>query len=362
MTYWGAPSPGGSKFYLGSSSDTAWNHDILWKARVEKEVAELDPSLDDVPEYDHTAYLAGVNDRTWRPDELEMLKDAVRVHGAGNFSAILGNPQFLPLRSHSEQALKEQWRHMEYKRSESLGATRSAWNKATESQKRSILSRQRKERAAAHKTRHFTSPNDVRASWRGSGSYDPAKKFKYPEGGMRGSGAASPLRQLGASLNKHPELKAVGALTSLRNTLKKEVMVRDQLQRTLNESQNQKSSVHLDLLQERKQRRKAENALRKYQRVLATLASQKGVLDPRPTPTSASPLLGKSASHGGSMRGGNAVSGTRGHKAAGTDFTLKSKAARRAELKSLLRAAERGEAGTTAKANALLGTKASGFF
>ena len=46
MTYWGAPSPGGSKFYLGSSSDTAWNHDILWKARVEKEVAELDPSLD----------------------------------------------------------------------------------------------------------------------------------------------------------------------------------------------------------------------------------------------------------------------------------------------------------------------------
>ena len=61
MTYWGAPSPGGSKFYLGSSGDTAWNHDILWKARVEKEVAELDPEAEELQELSDDKYLAGVD-------------------------------------------------------------------------------------------------------------------------------------------------------------------------------------------------------------------------------------------------------------------------------------------------------------
>ena len=109
----------------------------------------------------------------------------------------------------------------------------------------------------------------MRASWRGSGSYDHAKKFKFPErtgggggGGGGGGAATSALRLLGASLNKHPELKAVGALTSLRNTLRKEIMVRDRLKHTLHESQNQKSSVHLDLSSRSKHRADARRSTR----------------------------------------------------------------------------------------------------
>ena len=110
---------------------------------MEKEVAELDPdTIGEGPEgQDHSTYLAGVNDRTWAPHEIEMLREAVRVHGAGNFGTILSNPQFVALRSHSEQACKEQWRLLEYRRSKSLGATRANWRKTTHSTKCAIESR-----------------------------------------------------------------------------------------------------------------------------------------------------------------------------------------------------------------------------
>ena len=88
MTYWGAPGAGG-KFYKGSSADSAWNHDLLWKVRVEKEVNELNPDsqVQVIPDY-----TTGVSDRKWSQAELKMLKEGVRLHGAGNFDTILNNP------------------------------------------------------------------------------------------------------------------------------------------------------------------------------------------------------------------------------------------------------------------------------
>ena len=381
MTYWGAPAPGGSKFYLGSSGDTAWNHDILWKARVEKEVAELDPdALEDAPaDQDDSSYLAGVNDRTWAPREIEMLRDAVRVHGAGNFSTILSNPQFIALRSHSEQACKEQWRLLEYHRSKSLGATRANWRKTTHSTKCAIESRQREQqlrRQAQSFGRSPSSPNELRASWRGSGQLPmqasgERKAFSLQQTKSRGFGGGggakgSPLARSGsqsmkklnmmmtrASTNAHPELPTMGTIHNLEKTLQKELMVRDQMARTLREGQNQRTSAHLDLLQERKQRRKAEAALQKYQRVLETLANQVGVTQGAPSAADASPLLRKSQS---SRRVG---SGSRG--LSGRSLQTK-KEERRQMLKQMLMQAEQGQSTSVAGSPGLLGTKAAGFF
>ena len=371
MTYWGAPAPGGSKFYVGSSGDTAWNHDILWKARVEKEVAELDPDVLEVgPEgHDQSAYLAGVNDRTWAPHEIEMLREAVRVHGAGNFATILSNPQFVALRSHSEQACKEQWRLLEYRRSKSLGATRANWRKTTNSTKRAIESRQR-EQFLREKARSYGrspgSPNQLRASWRGSGQLPlkasgERKNFSLAarssgSGGVKGSplsrSGSRSMKKLStmmtrARTNAHPELPSMGTIHNLEKTLQKELMVRDQMARVLKEGQNQRSSVHLDLLQERKQRRKAEAALQKYQRVLETLANQTGLMQGTSSAGGMSPLLRKSQSVG----------------EVGTPSSdSKKRAERRRQLKKMLAAAERGETTTGMKSPGLLQTKASGFF
>ena len=320
MTYWGAPSPGGSKFYLGSSGDTAWNHDILWKARVEKEVAELDPEAEEISQFSDEKYLAGVSDRMWEPHELEKLQDAIRVHGAGNFKAILGNPQFASLRNHSEQALKEQWRHMEYTRSKSLGATNSAWRKQTMSQKRALLSRQR-ENARRRKAMASSakSPNEIRMSWRGTGTYNKHRKFHLPQ-----------------VVNKHPDLKARSYVSHLKDTLRKETRIRDNLKNTLGEQQKQRDSTHLDLLQERKMRRQAENALRKYQQVLSNLAMNRGMISTKMLQSSSSPLL-------------NA-----------TQKRKSTKSERREHLKTMLMAAENG-AGTRS-VPALLNTTAATFF
>lgn len=335
MTYWGAPSPGGSKFYLGSSGDTAWNHDILWKARVEKEVAELDPEEDgELAEYNEDKYLAGVSDRQWEPHELEKLKDAVRVHGANSFGVILGNPQFASLRNHSEQALKEQWRHMEYIRSKSLRATSSAWRKPTESEKRALLSRQRQERKKQRAMgATMKSPHDVRMSWRGSGSINRHKPFVLPQV------ALSPMQKMSNSVNKHPDLKARSYLSHLQSTLKKETMVRDKLKRTLGEQQKQRDSSHLDLLQERKMRRQAENALRKYQRVLGNLAQNQGFVHSPMKNSISSPLL-------------------KHHTKQDRQNFRKT---RRDELKQILFTANMGGGGGGGS-NALLNTQASGFF
>lgn len=366
MTYWGAPAPGGSKFYVGSSGDTAWNHDILWKARVEKEVAELDPDIfDEGPEgQDHTKYLAGLNDRTWAPHEIEMLRHAVRLHGA-NFHTILSDPQFIALRSHSEQACKEQWRLLEYKRAKSLGATKANWRKSTFSTKRAIESRQRHQmlrKKSMSLGKSPSSPNDLRASWRGSGllmrnASGERKNFTLPHS-VHAKG--SPLARSGshsmkkldkmmslASSNSHPDLPSMGVIHNLEKTLQKEIMKRDQLARTLNEGQNQRNSIHLDLLQERKQRRKAEAALRKYQRVLETLANQTGVTQGAPSADAASPLL-KTL-----QAGEKPSSGT------------KRKTERRTQLRKMLLAAEQGKVATPSKSGAskgLLATNAAGFF
>ena len=109
MTYWGAPGAGG-KWYKGSSADSTWNHDLLWKLRVEKEVTELHPDeqVEMIPDY-----ATGVADRKWNVAELNMLKHAVRMHGAGNFDTILNNPKYEALRTHSETALREKWRYLE---------------------------------------------------------------------------------------------------------------------------------------------------------------------------------------------------------------------------------------------------------
>ena len=55
----GAPGAGG-KWYKGSSADSTWNHDLLWKLRVEKEVNELHPDehVEMIPDY-----TTGVADR-----------------------------------------------------------------------------------------------------------------------------------------------------------------------------------------------------------------------------------------------------------------------------------------------------------
>merc|ERR1711871_658815 len=124
MTYWGAPSPGGEKFYKGSSSDSAWNHDLLWKVRVEKEVTTMGPEEEVVPAID---YNAGVMDRTWKPAEIEMLKAAVREFGAGNFGPILNDPRYMALRNHSETALREKWRHLENRRMKSQSSIKAVW-------------------------------------------------------------------------------------------------------------------------------------------------------------------------------------------------------------------------------------------
>lgn len=381
MTYWGAPAPGGSKFYLGSSGDTAWNHDILWKARVEKEVAELDPdSLEGGPEgHDDSSYVTGVNDRTWAPSEIEMLRDAVRVHGAGNFGTILSNPQFIALRSHSEQACKEQWRLLEYRRSKSLGATRADWRKTTSSTKRAIQSRQREQKLrqqAKSFGRSPSSPNELRASWRGSGQLPlqasgERKSFSLQQTNGRGRGAfgvkGSPLARSGsrsmkkfntmktrANTNAHPELPSMGTIHNLEKSLQKEIMKRDQMARTLREGQNQRTSIHLDLLQERKQRRKAEAALQKYQRVLETLANQTGLTQGAQSADSASPLLRKSQSSG------TIGSGSRGGLS-GRSLQTK-KAERRQMLKQMLMQAEQGKTTSMAGSHGLLDTKAAGFF
>ena len=338
MTYWGAPSPGGSKFYLGSSGDTAWNHDILWKSRVEKEVAELDPEEDIVQGYSEEKYLAGVSDRQWLPHENERLKEAIRVHGANSFGVILGNPQFASLRNHSEQALKEQWRHLEYMRGKSLKATTSAWRKPTESEKRALVSRQR---AMAKKAKQMQqtskSPHNVRMSWRGSGSMNRNKSLVLPQVSL------SPLQKMAASANKHPDLKARSYLSHLTHTLKKETMKRDQLKRTLDEQQKQRDSSHLDLLQERKMRRKAENALKKYQNVLANLAQKRGFVDSPMKSSVSSPLLR-----------------TMPNSKKYASPSAASKQKRREYLKSMLMSAEMGMG--TVGSPALLNTQASGFF
>ena len=338
MTYWGAPSPGGSKFYLGSSGDTAWNHDILWKARVEKEVAELDPAAEELQELSDDKYLAGVSDRTWERHELDKLQDAIRVHGAGNFHAILNNPIFSSLRNHSEQALKEQWRSMEYMRSKSLGNTTSAWRKKTMSQKRALVSRQRQYDAKQKQMSYATkSPNDIRMSWRGTGNYNPNQSLKSKSTSKLPQLPMSPMQKMANSVNKNKDLKARSYVFHLKDTLRKETMVRDNLKRTLGEQQKQRDSTHLDLLQERKMRRQAENALRKYQRVLSSLAMQRGIVAEPMKGSASSPLL-------------NATQ----------KITKKSKSRRNSErreqLKTMLMSAEMGSS------SGLLNTKSRGFF
>jgi hypothetical protein len=333
MTYWGAPSPGGSKFYLGSSGDTAWNHDILWKSRVEKEVAELDPEADEVDEgvYSDDKYLAGVSDRQWEPHELEKLKDGIRVHGAGNFQALLGNPKFSSLRNHSEQALKEQWRHMEYMRSKSLDKTMSAWRKPTESQKRALSFRQRQnEQKRRQQKGGMNSPNKIRMSWRGSGQFklppvplSPMNVTQRNRQGHQGGGGSQQMRE---------------SVRNLKSTLRKETMRRDELKRTLGEQQKQRDSTHLDLLQERKRRRQAENALRKYQSVLARLAQQRGIIQSPTNPTHSSPLLNSAKR-----------------------VQPNPMSTRRDQLKRMLVAAENGGMSHT-KSVPLLNTQSSGFF
>lgn len=335
MTYWGAPSPGGSKFYLGSSGDTAWNHDILWKSRVEKEVAELDPEAIDEggEDYSNVKYLAGVSDRMWEPHELEKLRDGIRVHGAGNFQALLGNPKFASLRNHSEQALKEQWRHMEYMRSKSLDKTTSAWKKPTESQKRALMSRQRqdeKKRRAQKNSIAMNSPNKIRMSWRGSGQF---KLPPVPLSPMNVTASRSSMSSLGEEGSKQMR----NSVRNLKSTLRKELMRRDDLKRALGEQQKQRDSTHLDLLQERKRRRQAENALRKYQSVVARMAQQRGIIASPTNAALGSPLL-------------NSVKKIQPNPAS----------TRRFQLKRMLVAAENGI--DHSKSVPLLNTQSSGFF
>ena len=365
MTYWGAPAPGGSKFYVGSSGDTAWTMTSCGKRRGRKRwLSSTRTCLRWAGSRPVHIWL--VNDRTWDPHEIEMLREAVRVHGAGNFGTILSNPQFVALRSHSEQACKEQWRLLEYRRSKSLGATRANWRKTTNSTKRAIESRQR-EHFLREKARSYGrspgSPNQLRASWRGSGQLPlkasgERKNFSLAarssgSGGVKGSplsrSGSRSMKKLStmmtrARTNAHPELPSMGTIHNLEKTLQKELMVRDQMARVLKEGQNQRSSVHLDLLQERKQRRKAEAALQKYQRVLETLANQTGLMQGTSSAGGMSPLLRKSQSVG----------------EVGTPSSdSKKRAERRRQLKKM--AAASG-ATTGMKSPGSLHTKASGFF
>ena len=153
----------------------------------------------------------------------------------------------------------------------------------------------------------------------------------------------SPVQKMAASANKHPDLKARSYLSHLTHTLKKETMKREQLKRTLDEQQKQRDSSHLDLLQERKMRRKAENALKKYQNVLANLAQKRGFVDSPMKSSVSSPLLR-----------------TMPNSKKYASPSAASKQKRREYLKSMLMSAEMGMG--TVGSPALLNTQASGFF
>ena len=236
MTYWGAPGAGG-KFYKGSSADSAWNHDLLWKVRVEKEVNELQ---DDAPVQMIPDYTTGVADRKWSRPELQMLKEGVRLHGAGNFDTILNNPKFEALRTHSETALTEKWRNLERRRLQGVANTRAEFRRMKKINPR-------------------VSPMSKfgRNAMRNSMS-SPA--LNRPPRHHGGSGV------LGAE-----DLPGLGIVNTLKKTLDKEKMSRDRLKRGLHIAQRSRDETMRDLQRERNARVQAEQALRKYQRVLNTL-------------------------------------------------------------------------------------------
>ena len=244
MTYWGAPGAGG-KWYKGSSADSTWNHDLLWKLRVEKEVNELHPDehVEMIPDY-----TTGVADRKWNNAELNMLKHAVRMHGAGNFDTILNNPKYEALRTHSETALREKWRHLERNRLKGVAATKAEFRRI----------------------RH-PHGNKLRASpLSKSGRNAMRSSLSSP------SLARNPQSHGGSGVLGAEDLPGLGALSLLKKTLDKEKMVKQRLQSGLQEAQRLRNATVKDLHKERAARIQAERALRKYQRVLNTLMKSGG--------------------------------------------------------------------------------------
>jgi hypothetical protein len=243
MTYWGAPGAGG-KFYKGSSADSAWNHDLLWKVRVEKEVNELNPDsqVQVIPDY-----TTGVSDRKWSQAELKMLKEGVRLHGAGNFDTILNNPKFEALRTHSETALREKWRMIERSRLKGVADTKAEFRRI----------RPKHARTSPLRRNAMQSMSSPSLSRRG------APPRHRPAGG--GSGV------LGAE-----DLPGLGVLDTLKKSLNKEAMYRQKLVHGLEMAQRSRDETAKDLARERDARVQAEQALRKYQRVLNTLMKSGG--------------------------------------------------------------------------------------
>ena len=246
MTYWGAPGAGG-KWYKGSSADSTWNHDLLWKLRVEKEVNELHPGeqVEMIPDY-----ATGVADRKWSVAELNMLKHAVRMHGAGNFDTILNNPKYEALRTHSETALREKWRYLERSRLKGVAASKAEFRKVN---------------YHGHKLRQSPLSKHGRNAMRMSGSSPSLRRQPQINNELGGSGV------LGAE-----DLPGLGALSLLKKTLNKEKMVKARLKSGLEEAQRLRNATVQDLHKERSARIQAERALRKYQRVLNTLMKSGG--------------------------------------------------------------------------------------
>lgn len=111
--YWGAPS-GANKWYKGASCDTPWNHDLLWRLRVVKEVHEMKNKEDGMDEESSPDYNQGVANRTWTDREVTLLRNGVRSHGVGNWDRILNDKRFCELgRTHTGQALQEKWKAIE---------------------------------------------------------------------------------------------------------------------------------------------------------------------------------------------------------------------------------------------------------
>jgi|EP00942_MAST-04A_sp_MAST-4A-sp1_P000403 hypothetical protein len=246
MTYWGAPGAGG-KWYKGSSADSTWNHDLLWKLRVEKEVTELHPDeqVEMIPDY-----ATGVADRKWNVAELNMLKHAVRMHGAGNFDTILNNPKYEALRTHSETALREKWRYLERNRLKGVAATKAEFRKVNYHGK---------------KLRQSPLSKHGRNAMRSSMSSPSLMRGQPQTNTLGGSGV------LGAE-----DLPGLGALSLLKRTLDKEKMVKERLKVGLHQAQKLRNATVKDLHKERSARIQAERALRKYQRVLNTLMKSGG--------------------------------------------------------------------------------------
>ena len=247
MTYWGAPSPGGEKFYKGSSQDSAWNHDLLWKLRVEKEVDQLDEDQDLGPAVN---FQAGVADRTWSKAEENLLREAVRAHGAGSFDAILNSPHFVGLRHHSEDALREKWRHLEKQRYRGVRQTRAQFRRTAHKTKRN-----RKSGRLGKSQMSRSASNLLKTGWRGSGKFDHTK-FQLKSGNT-----SAP----------NDDLTPLPLVHQLKDTILKQDMLKSQLADSLKDSQKLRDETRQELMMERKSRRRAERALRKYQRVLGTL-------------------------------------------------------------------------------------------